>query len=87
MPRNTGQQPEEDGGLKFSVREKPAPEKTIKVYKLMRLNENNELCPLFIDGTEPIELGVWYDADSPNMAYKYLEQVMWSTLTKKLITL
>lgn len=58
---------ENDGEVMFSIRQKPAPVKTQKVYKLMRLGDDGKLYPLFIDGAEPIELGVWYDADSPNM--------------------
>lgn len=56
----TNSQPE----LLYREREKPAPKKTRKVYKLMRL-KNGKLYPLFIDAAMPTELGVWYDADSP----------------------
>ena len=53
----------------FRVREGDAPQKTLKVYKLMRL-ENGKLYPLFIDrDAEAIELGTWYDADSPDLAF------------------
>ena len=44
--------------LKYSKREKPAPKKTQKVYKLMRLGDDGKLYPLFIDSTAPTEL-VW----------------------------
>ena len=54
--------------LKYSKREKPAPKKTQKVYKLMRLGDDGKLYPLFIDATAPTELGVWYDADSPDLS-------------------
>lgn len=59
---------EQNGGVELSVRTEPAPKKTKKVYKLMRL-ENGKLYPLFIDrNAMPIELGTWYNADSPNVA-------------------
>ena len=50
----------------FSVREEAAPKKTETVYKLMKLGSDNKLYPLFIDGGSPVELGVWYNADSPS---------------------
>lgn len=56
-----------EAGLRYSVRTKPAPEKTQPVYKLMRLGEDGKLYPLFIGSAEAIELGTWYDADSPNL--------------------
>jgi len=56
-----------DGGIRYSLRTKPAPKKTLPVYKLMRLGDDGKLYPLYIDGAVPIELGQWYDADSPNM--------------------
>ena len=57
----------EEGISKCSLRTKPAPKKTQKVYKLMRLGEDGKLYPLFIDSSEPIEMGNWYDADSPGL--------------------
>ena len=54
--------------IRFSLRTKPAPKKTEKVYKLMRLGADGQLYPLFIDSAEPVRLGVWYDADSPNLS-------------------
>lgn len=55
-------------GTSYSLRKKPAPKNTIKVYKLMRLGlEDNTLNPLFIDSKSPTKLNVWYDADSPNL--------------------
>lgn len=61
-------QMDEDGqsGEKFSVREKPAPENTIKAYKLMRLEDDGELYPLYIGSSEPVKLQTWYDADAPD---------------------
>lgn len=44
---NTATQ-EGEGGQRLSLREKPAPKKTQKVYKLMRLGEDGKLYPLFI---------------------------------------
>lgn len=56
---------EGEGGQRMSLRTKPAPKKTEKVYKLMRLGEDGKLYPLFIGSAEAVELGMWYDADSP----------------------
>jgi hypothetical protein len=54
-----------DENLQFSRRRKPAPKKTVKAYKLFRVNEKKpgQLFPLFIGKNEPVEMGVWYDAD------------------------
>lgn len=54
--------------FRYSKRTKPDPKKTQQVYKLMRLKDG-KLYPLFIDSTEPIDVGTWYDADSPNMDF------------------
>ena len=60
----------EGGGTMFRERTAPAPQKTEKVYKLMRLGEDGNLYPLFIDrDAQPIKLGTWYDADSPDMEF------------------
>ena len=48
------------GALRYSLRTKPAPKKTIPVYKLMRLGDDGKLYPLYIDSASPTELGVWY---------------------------
>lgn len=56
------------GTVRNSRRTKAEPQKTIDVYKLMRLKDG-KLYPLFIDSTEPIEVGVWYDADSPSLDF------------------
>lgn len=63
---NTATQ-EGEGGQRLSLREKPAPKKTQKVYKLMRLGEDGKLYPLFIGSGAEIELGKWYDAESPKL--------------------
>ena len=62
--QNTAVQ-EGEGGQRLSLRTKPAPKKTITVYKLMRLGEDGELYPLFIGNAEVVRLKMWYDADSP----------------------
>ena len=63
---NTATQ-EGEGGQRLSLREKPAPKKTQKVYKLMRLGEDGKLYPLFIGSGAAVELGKWYDAESPKL--------------------
>lgn len=63
---NTATQ-EGEGGQRLSLREKPAPTKTQKVYKLMRLGEDGKLYPLFIGSGAEVELGKWYDAESPKL--------------------
>lgn len=63
---NTATQ-EGEGGQRLSLREKPAPKKTKKVYKLMRLGEDGKLYPLFIGSGAEVELGKWYDAESPKL--------------------
>ena len=57
-----------DADTKFSIREEAPPKKTVEVYKLMRLKDG-KIYPLFIDSTEPLEKGTWYDADSPNLDF------------------
>lgn len=54
-----------DQAIKFSLRRKPDPEKTVTAYKLFRVNEKKpgQLFPLFIGKNEPVETGIWYDAD------------------------
>lgn len=69
-PSETESIPRNDQIVRFSIREKEEPKKTIKVYKLMRLGDNkNSVGPLFIDrASEPMELGkYWYDAESPSL--------------------
>ena len=60
---------EGEEGQRLSLRTKEAPKKTQKVFKLMRLNpaEEGKLFPLFIGNGEAVELGKWYDADSPKL--------------------
>ena len=64
---NSETQAQNEENLLYRVREDEPPTKTQKVYKLMRLGEDGRLYPLFIDATSPTELGVWYNADSPNL--------------------
>lgn len=53
------------GEVKFSERRGRPPKKTVTAYKLFRVNEKKpgQLFPLFIGKNEPVEMGVWYDAD------------------------
>ena len=68
----------ENDGVRFSLREKPEPKETKKVYKMMRKGDDGKLYPLFIDGGAGIEVGKWYDADSPDMAFvSKLESGTW----------
>lgn len=53
--------------VRFRKREEPDPKKTQTVYKLMRLGEDGKLYPLYIDNASAVELGQWYNADSPNL--------------------
>ena len=55
--------------IRYSERVDMAPKKTIDVYKLMRLGQDGKLYPLFIDSSGSIDVGVWYDADSPDMEF------------------
>lgn len=54
----------------YRPRQKPAPRKTVKVYKLVRVKEGRpgEWFPLFIDSASPLRLGEWLDADSPDLS-------------------
>ncbi|MBP7235963.1 MAG: strawberry notch family protein, partial [Bifidobacterium sp.] len=51
---------------KFSVREKPAPKKTVKGYKLFRVDKRypGKLFPLFVGANEAIDTGIWLDAEA-----------------------
>ena len=60
---------EGETGTMLSVRTKPDPKKTVPCYKLMRLEDDGKLYPLFIDAAAPTELGVWYDADAPDLEW------------------
>ncbi len=61
-------QEDQDNFTRSSRRVKDDPKNTVDVYKLMRLKDR-KLYPLFIDSTEPIDVGVWYDADSLTMDF------------------
>ena len=63
----SNENPTESEDIRFKTRTASAPTKTQDVYKLMRLGADGKLYPLFIGSAEPIELGTWYDAESPNL--------------------
>ena len=52
---------------RYSVRKKPAPQKTKKAYKLFKVDVNGNPHALFIDKASNLEQGIWYDADCPNI--------------------
>lgn len=56
-----------DDSVRYSVRTQAPPKKTVKAYKLMRY-ENGHFYPLFIGNNEQVDIGVWYDADSPDLS-------------------
>jgi hypothetical protein len=61
----TDAQPEADPPKqKFSLRRKEDPKKTVKAYKLFRMDKNQpgKIFPLFVDANTPVEMGVWIDA-------------------------
>ena len=71
--------------IRYHLREKAAPKNSRKVYKLMRLGADGKLYPLFIDAAEPVELGNWYDADSPNLdMLRKLESGIWMICIREL---
>jgi hypothetical protein len=51
--------------LKSSKRTSPPPKKTIKAYKLFRVDRKRpgQLFPLFVDADTPVDTNTWYDAD------------------------
>ena len=57
-----------DGGIRFSLRTASPPKKTQYGFKLMDVDENGLPHAMFIDADKPYEFGVWYDADSPDLA-------------------
>lgn len=59
---------ENQKNLSYSVRTETPPTKTIDVYKLMRLGTDGKLYPLFIDGAVGVDVGVWQNADSPELS-------------------
>ena len=54
-----------DQNIKFSLRRKPAPEKTVTAYKLFRVDPRRpgQLFPLFVNANDPVDIGTWLDAD------------------------
>lgn len=59
---------EEGGSVQFSIREDDPPKKVLPCYKLVRLGKDGKAYPLFIDAATPMEIGTWYDADSPDLS-------------------
>lgn len=58
-----------DEDVKYSVRKKAAPKKTVVAYKLFKVKKSHpgKLFPLFVDANKPAEMGVWLDADVGEM--------------------
>lgn len=54
-----------DDGISYSVREGADPKTSAQAYKLFNVDENGLPHALFIDAANALELGTWYDADSP----------------------
>ena len=54
-----------DVNVQFSRRRKPAPKETVKAYKLFRVDARKpgQLFPLFVNANDPVDMGVWLDAD------------------------
>lgn len=52
-------------GIQYSLRRKPSPQKTVKAYKLFRVDESGKPHALFIDSANPLSINAWYDADAP----------------------
>jgi hypothetical protein len=54
-----------DVNVQFSRRRKPDPKKTVTAYKLFRVDPRKpgQLFPLFVNANDPVEMGVWLDAD------------------------
>jgi GNAT superfamily N-acetyltransferase len=50
---------------KYLPRTKPDPEKTVKAYKLFRVDERKpgKLFPLFVNANDPVPIGRWVDAE------------------------
>lgn len=62
-----------DTGPDIELQQAPSnfvpPTKTIKAYKLFRIDPNRpgELFPLFVNANKPVKLGVWYEAEEGKM--------------------
>ena len=61
-----------DQNLQFSRRRKPPPKKTVKAYKLFRVDARKpgQLFPLFVNANDPVEIDVWLDADEGPLTEK-----------------
>ena len=54
--------------IRYSLRTKEPPKKTIKAYKLLRIDrKTGKLYPLFVGAKEETPIGVWLDADEGEM--------------------
>lgn len=55
-----------DANTNFARRVKPPPTKTVKAYKLFRVDpkQPGKLFPLFVNSNDPINLNEWLDAES-----------------------
>ena len=80
MMRNAEVSEDEGQQIRYSLRTKPDPKKTIKVYKLFNVDENGNPQALFIDAANSLETGVWYDADSPTIKDLENLETEWSYL-------
>lgn len=49
----------------YSIRTDPPPKKTVKAYKLFRVNSKQpgKLFPLYVDASNEVPIGTWMDAD------------------------
>jgi hypothetical protein len=54
-----------EGDIKFSPRRGEPPKKTVKAYKLFRVDAKKpgQLFPLFVSANEPVKMGAWLDAE------------------------
>ena len=61
-------EPSYNPDIRYSIRTKEPPKKTIKAYKLLRIDrKTGKLYPLFVGAKEETPIGVWLDADEGEM--------------------
>ena len=55
----------EDPNIRYSLRTKPAPEKTVVAYKVLRTvaTKPGKLFPMYANRTQEVPVGVWLDAE------------------------
>lgn len=55
--------------VRTSPRRSPPPKKTVKAYKLFRMDKRKpgQIFPLFVDANTPVPVGTWLDADEGEM--------------------